>query len=73
MVTSLVQRLFFSNRPDEDASNEEHEVTTSNNVQETQTRMTLTQELYAFVADDKNEKEQRNKVSFRVMQRDDAL
>ena len=55
---------------DEVASNEE--VTTSNtNGQETQ--MTLAQELYTFVADDKNEEEQYNNVSSRVVQRDDAL
>ena len=43
-------------------------MTTSNNGQETQTQMTLGQELYAFVADDKNE-EQCNNVSSRVVQK----
>ena len=53
-----LQRLFVSNGSDEVVSNEEQEMTTSNNGQETQTQMTLAQELYAFVADDKNEEEQ---------------
>ena len=49
-------RLFGNNGSDEVASNEE--VTTSNtNGQETQTQMTLAQQLYAFVAYDKNEEE----------------
>ena len=59
---SLLQTLFISNGANEVASNEEQEVTTSNNGQETQ--MTLAQELYAFVAEDKNEKQ-----STRVVER----
>ena len=35
--------------------------------------MTLTQELYAFVADDKNEEEQCNNVSSRVVQKEMML
>ena len=62
MATNLLQRLFVSNESDKVVSNEEQEVTTSNNGQETQTQMTLAQELYAFVADDKNE-EQCNNIS----------
>ena len=54
MAISLLQRLFVSNGSDKVASNEEQEVITSINGQETQTHMTLAQELYAFVADDKN-------------------
>ena len=73
MSTSLLQRLFFSNGSDEVASNEEQEVTTSNNGQETQTQMTLAQELYAFVADDKNKEEQCNNVSSRVVQKEMML
>ena len=72
MSTSLLQRLFVSNESDEVVSNEEQEVTTSNNGQETQTQMTLAQELYAFVADDKNE-EQCNNVSSRVVQKEMML
>ena len=49
-------------------------MTTSNtNGQETQTQMTLAQELYAFVADDKNEEEQYNNVSSRVVQKEMML
>ena len=73
MATSLLQRLFVSNGSDEVASNEEQEVTTSNNGQETQTQITLGQELYAFVADDKNEEEQCNNVSSRVVQKEMML
>ena len=40
-ATSLLQRLFVSNGSDKVASNEEQKVTTSNNVQETQTPMTV--------------------------------
>ena len=57
MVASLLQRLFISSGSDKVASNEEQEVTTSNNGQETHTQMTLAQELYAFVADHKNKEE----------------
>ena len=35
--------------------------------------MTLAQELYAFIADDKNEEEQCNNVSSRVMQKEMTL
>ena len=56
MATSLLQRLFVSNGSDEVASNEEQEVTTSNNGQEIETKMTLTQELYAFFANGKTKK-----------------
>ena len=35
--------------------------------------MTLAQELYAFVADDKNEEEQCNNVSSRVVQKEMML
>ena len=63
MATSLLQRLFVSNKSDEVVSNEEEEVTTSNNGQETQIQMTLAHELYAFVADNKNEEELCNNVS----------
>ena len=73
MATSLLQRLFVSNGSDEVASNEEQEVTTSNNGQETETKMTLTQELYAFFANGKNEEEQCNNVSSRVVQKDMML
>ena len=72
MATSLLQRLFVSNGSDEVVSNEEQEVTTSNNGQKTQTKMTLAQELYAFVADDKN-KEQCNNASSRVLQKEMML
>ena len=65
--------MFVSNGSDEVASNEEQEVTTSNNGQETETQMTLTQELYAFVANGKNEEEQYNKVSSQVVQKDILL
>ena len=58
MATSLLQRLFVSNGSDEVAFDEEQEVTTSNNGQETKTEVTLAQEMYAFVADDKSEEEQ---------------
>ena len=44
MATSLLQRLFVSNRSDKVASDEEQEVTTNNNGQETQTQMTLAQD-----------------------------
>ena len=72
MATTLIQRLFGNNGSDEVSSNDE--VTTSNtNVQETQTQMTLAQELYAFVADDKNEEEQYNNVSSRVVQKEMML
>ena len=72
MATTLIQRLFGNNGSDEVASNEE--VTTSNtNGQETQTQMTLAQELYAFVADDKNEEKQYNNVSSRVVQKEMML
>ena len=72
MATTLIQRLFGNNGSDEVASNEK--VTTSNtNGQETQTQMTLAQELYAFVADDKNEEEQYNNVSSRVVQKEMML
>ena len=72
MATTLMQRLFGNNGSDEVASNEE--VTTSNtNGQETQTQKTLAQELYAFVADDKNEEEQYNNVSSRVVQKEMML
>ena len=47
-------------------------MTTSNNGQETQTHMTLAQELYGFVADDKN-KEQCNNVSSQVVQKEMML
>ena len=70
ITTNLLQRLFVSNGSDEVASNEEQEVTKSNNGQETQTQMTLAQELYDFVADDKNEEEQYNNVSSRVVQKE---
>ena len=70
MATSLQQRLFVSNRSDKVAPNEEQQVTTSNNGQETQSQMTLTQELCAFVADDKNKEEQLNNVSSRVVQKE---
>ena len=72
MATSLLQRLFFSNVSDEGASKEEQKVTTSYNGQETQTQITLAQELYAFVADDKNE-ELCNNVSCQVMQKEIML
>ena len=65
--------MFVSNGFDEVASNEEQEVATSNNGQETQIQMTLAQELYAFVADDKNEEEQCNKVNSRVVQKEMML
>ena len=72
MATTLIQRLFGNNKSDKVASNEE--VTTSNtNGQETQTQMTLAQELYAFVADDKNEEEQYNNVSSRGVQKEMML
>ena len=72
MATTLIQRLLGNNGSDEVASNEE--VTTSNtNGQETQTQMTLAQKLYAFVADDKNEEEQYNNVSSRVVQKEMML
>ena len=64
--------MFFRNESDEVVSNEEQEVTTSNNSQETETHMTLAQELYVFVADDKNE-EQCNNVSSRVVQKEMML
>ena len=73
MATSLLQRLFVSNKSDKVVSNEEQEVTTSNNDQETQTQMTLVQELHAFVADDKNKKEQCNNVSSQVVQKEMML
>ena len=73
MASSLLQTLFVSNGSDEVASNEEQEVTTNNNGQETQTQMTLAQELCAFVADDENEEEQCNKVSSRVVQKEIML
>ena len=63
MASSLQQRLFISNESDKVASNEEQEVTTNNNGQEIQTQMTLAQELYAFVADDKSEEEQCNNIT----------
>ena len=47
-------------------------LTTGNNGQEIQTHMTLAQELYAFVADDKNE-EQCNNVSSRVVEKEMML
>ena len=74
MATTLIQKLFVSNGSDEVASNKEEEVTTNNtNGQETQTQMTLAQELYAaFVADDKNE-EQCINVSSRVVQKEMML
>ena len=72
MAISLLQRLFVSNESDEVVSNEEPEVTTTNNGQETQTQMTLAQKLYAFVADDKN-KEQCNNVNSRVVQKETML
>ena len=62
MTTSLLPRSFVSNGSDEVASIEEQEVTTNNNGQETQIQMTLAQELYAFIKDDKN-KEQCNNMS----------
>ena len=72
MATNLIQRLFVNNGSDEVASNEE--VTTCNaNGQKTQTLMTLAQELYAFVADDKNEEEQYNNVSSQVVQKEMML
>ena len=64
--------MFVSNKSDEVVSSEEQEVTTSNNGQETQSQMTLAQELHAFVADDKNE-EQCNNVSSRVEQKEMML
>ena len=64
MATRLLQRLFATNESDEVDSNEEHEVITSDTDQETQTLMTLAQELRSFVADDKNEEERCNNVSF---------
>ena len=72
IATTLIQRLFGNNGFDKVASNEE--VTTSNtNGQETQTQMTLAQELHAFVADDKNEEEQYNDVSSQVVQKEMML
>ena len=56
------KEMFVSSRSDKAAFNEEHEVTSSNNGQELKAQMTSTQELYAFVADDKN-KEECNNVS----------
>ena len=73
MATSLLQRLFVSNGSDEVASNEEQELTTSNKGQETQTLMTLAQEMYAFFAEDKNEEKQSNNVSSRVVQKEMTL
>ena len=72
MATSLFQRLFVSNKSDKDTSNEEHEVT-SNNGQETQTQMTLAQELFAFVADDKSKEEESNNISSQVVQKEMIL
>ena len=73
MATSLLQRLFVSNGSDEVASNEEQEKITSNNNQKSQIQMTLAQELYAFVADDKNEEEQCNNISSQVEQKEMML
>ena len=69
MATSLLQRLFVSNESDEVVSNEEQEVTTSNNGQKTQIQMTFAHELYAFVADNKNEEELCNNVCSRIVQK----
>ena len=44
-------------------------VTTNNNGQEIQTQMTLAQDLYAFVADDKSEEEQCNNIRSRIVQK----
>ena len=73
MATSLLQRLFVSNKSDKVVSNEEQEMTTSNNDQETQIQMTLAQELHAFIADDKNKKEQCNNMSSQVVQKEMML
>ena len=72
MATRLPQRLFATNESDEVDSNEEHEVT-SDTDQETQTQMTLAQELRSFVADDKNEEERCNNVSFQVVKKEMRL
>ena len=61
--------MFVSNESDKVASNEEQEVTTNNNGQEIQTQMTLAQDLYAFVADDKSEEEQCNNIRSRIVQK----
>ena len=73
MATRLLQRLFATNESDEVDSSEEHEVITSDTDQETQTQMTLAQELRSFVADDKNEEERCNNVSFQVVKKEMRL
>ena len=72
MATRLLQRLFATNESDEVDSNEEHEVK-SDTDQETQTQMTLAQELRSFVADDKNKEERCNNVSFQVVKKEMRL
>ena len=71
MATRLLQRLLATNESDEVDSNKEHEVTIDTD-QETQTQMTLAQELRSFVVDDKNE-ERCNNVSFQVVKKEMRL
>ena len=65
--------MFVSNESDKVASNKEQEVTTNNNGQEIQTQMTLAQDLYAFVADDKSEEELCNNIRSRIVQKEVML
>ena len=72
MATNLVQRLFVNNGSDEVASNKEV-IKVIRMAKKLKTQMTLAQELYAFVADDKNEEEQYNNVSSQVVQKEMML
>ena len=73
MASTLIQRLFVSNGSDKVASNKKEMTTSNTNGQKTQTQMTLAQELYAFVADDKKEEKQYNNVHSRVVKKEMML
>ena len=68
-----MQRLSVNNGSDKVASNKEEVTTNNTNGQEIQTQTILAQELNDFFADNKNEKEQYNNVSSRVVQKEIML